>query len=33
MEPTTLKGIVLLVSQYFRDFLESDKRQQAPRGG
>ena len=32
MEPATLKEIALRVSQYFRDFLESDfKRQQAPR--
>lgn len=32
MEQTTLREIALRVSQYFRDFLESDfKRQQAPR--
>lgn len=32
MEATTLREIALRVSQYFRDFLESDfKRQQAPR--
>lgn len=32
MDPSTLREIALKVSQYFRDFLESDfKRQQAPR--